>query len=102
MSKVQAELDETKIILVSREAESTCGNQRVEGSAAHRVLLSSAIVSMLQEMVTATPPASSDSRVPHLSSQHPLLGGDQAGNQCDPSVYCWVTILPMSYIPSLQ
>lgn len=30
MSKVQAELDETKIILVSREVESKCGNQRIE------------------------------------------------------------------------
>ena len=88
MSKVQAELDETKIILVSREAESTYGNQRIEGSATNRVLLSSTIVSMLQEMVTATPPASSDSRVPHLSSQHPILGGEQAGNQYDPSVFC--------------
>lgn len=37
MSKVQAELDETKIILVSREVESKCGNQRIEGSATDKV-----------------------------------------------------------------
>lgn len=97
MSKVQAELDETKIILVSRKGGGQTWRQSTGGCALTKHSVHSYVMTVaacFRKWWLPLHQLCHSPCIPHLTLQCPLLGGDQVGNQCGPSKHCASELYP--------